>query len=271
MNNTKNILESNGVKFTPVNFGELKVTFPTLNYEIKKQKQSNRFVEEIKYGDEIIRVGDNYNCVIPTGDSQLVIDYKVNHIGINPKDNTSFSLLESILNNTTIFILPFIFKNRQSSSIIEFRNEQYIGYLMNAYVESTFLEKKDPYSVFLLMKYTKSERYKKQEALFKENECFVRNIDIDFKYVIYEFIIPDKYKRDFDLLLNGKYSEIRDSSKKRITDFHGDAIEGTIAHNILTRNQQLIEYYEKELDVSMKGIELASKFGELEVLTKNML
>jgi len=262
----KQALENYGVSFTPINICEMMITFPNSNYIINKD---NRIISSIEFNDSILQLGDMYNCSVNNFD----IQYKTNHIIESKKDLKTFYVLESIYNKTSLFIIPLIFKNKTLASYIEY-NSGNIGYLMNGYLDCNFIEHKAENSIFILLKFSKSSRFKAQEEYLIKHECFVRTIDINNRYVLYEFIIPDNFIEDYKLLLDGKYSLISKQAKERIITFHYNSQEGGLIKKILIREESLIKHYEKELDVNMNypdRIELYSKFDENDILIQDIL
>ena len=111
----KNILESNGVKFTPTTFGELQVMMPNLNYQIKQTNPNSKYIDSVTYENATIEIGDSFEVL--TKNSKL-INYKVNYISIDKSNSKRIFLLESVINTTTMFIVPLIFNNMIESSII---------------------------------------------------------------------------------------------------------------------------------------------------------
>ena len=264
-------LENKGIKLTPISSIELRIEFPTINYEIKKVDKKKTLVDSIFYDDEIVSISDRYTVDLSSTVQEYRLNYKVNAITTDKENPKVFKLLESIYNKVTLFILPLLFENKESCSYIDVSNNKNRGYLINSFVSSNFFEATTEYPIYLLLKFSKSEMFKKQEAFFRQTNNFVRNIDVDSNYVAYEFSIPAKFKYDYNLLLNGKYSQISQVSKDRISKFYDNSPEKNIVENILDRNSDLVKEIEKDLDVDMSGIEVCGLFDEKDVLTKDLL
>ena len=262
-----NLLKKNNVKIKAVNINELRITFPNKNYTYKKDNNTKRYFESILFNDINIKNGEVFNIQIGSKN----ISYKANKIIINYKFPNTFSICDSVYNKATNFILPFVFNKRFMSSYIIYENNKYSGFLINTYLDCDFVKKRDKYSIFILLKFIDTDEFKKQEELFEKNYDFIKKIDINKNYVLYEFTIPNKFRSDFDKLIDAKYSKISKIAKNRLVNFHKNSIEGSFVNLVINRDISLVKQYESELDVSMSGIELCSKFNEDEILTKNMV
>lgn len=261
----KDKLENMGILFKPMNICELSIIFPSVDYTLTKG--SNKYVESITYNAETIEVGDRYVCNVSGTD----IEYKVNAISRSDKYPRIFKLLESTTNTASLFILPLLFENRELSSYIEVVSGNYVGYLVNCYVDCDFIQIKDGYSVMVMLKFSKSSRFKAQEEYFINHPQFVNKYDVSINYVAYKFSIPEKYREDFDVMLNGKYSLLSSDVVNKIIRFHGNSIESTMLNRILTRHPDLIKDYEDRFNMKFDGLELWKKFDGEDVLTKNIL
>lgn len=268
--NIQTKLENLGIKLIPINAKAIKMTMPSKDFSIEYCGQNPKMIEKISYNDEILKLGDSLSFEINLKSGNTIIRYNVNEIHEMPEEN-SFALYECTYNKATSFILPLIFLSRKLSSIIEeAKGGGYVGFLINCYVACDFIENKNKNSVFLLLKFSKSSRYKAQEDYFSNHDCFIKHYDHD-GYVIFEFQIPDKYIPDYELILNGKYSEIKEETKHQILSFHAGSDNHAPVRIVLEKDQTVVKQMEKDLDVSMDGIELISKFDEKEVLSKSNL
>lgn len=261
----KDKLEGLGVKFRPESITQLVVVMPSIDYTVNGT--SNKYIQSITYNTETIEVGDRYTCNVSGRD----IEYKVNAISRSDKYPKVFRLLESTTNTSTLFVLPLLFETRELASYIEMINGNYTGYLVNCYVDCDFIQMKDGYSVMLLLKFSKSSRFKAQEEYFINHQQFVNKYDVSTNYVAYEFSIPDEYRQDFLMIMNGRYSLLSSKCINKIIRFHGSSIEATILNKVLTRHPDLVKDYEERLGLKMDGMELWSKINEDDVLSKDIL
>lgn len=262
-----NLLRKNDVKIKPINVNELRITFPNKNYTYDKFESSKRYLKTLSYDDIDINLGESFDITI----GSKSISYKANKIVINHSKPNTFTIQNSVYNKATNFILPFLFNKRSMSSYIIYENGSYSGFLINTYLDCSFIDKKDNYSVFVLLKFIDTDEFKIQEDIYERNYDFIKKIDINKNYVLYEFSIPKKFRNDFDKLIEGEYSKIGKIAKNRLANFHKNSIEGSFVNLVVNRDPNLVSQYEKELDVSMDKIELCSKFNEDEILTKEMI
>lgn len=263
------MLAAKKVTFTPISSIELKITLPNLNYDIEFASKKEGLIKSIKYEEEVIKIADSFKCNIQTTSKEFTISYKANYIRRSKKNPKDIHVFESKYNKSSMFVLPFIFDNQIQSSQVHYNRGSYSGYLINTFVESDFIDLKNNSSVLFLLKFSKAERFKNQEAFFAKHDQFIKTIDIDHNYVAYEFQIPDMFKEDFVKLLDGDYSKLSDNGKQKILNYHGK--DGTIPNSILNKDPGLVEALEKEYEMDMTGCELYDKFGHEEILTKTLL
>lgn len=262
-----NELESKNVIFTPINYLEFRITFPNANYKIKKKNITGKYLKYIAFNGIFIQIGDIFNL-----SSVGNLRYKVNEIALDHKHKNTIRCSESIYNKITQFVLPFVINRKQDSSYLRFATGVgYIGFLVNAYLNSPSKNIVSKNSIFLLMKYVNNNEYKNMEKILISNSCFVEANDISVNYVLYEFKVPKKFLKDFEKLKDGNYSGISSIAKNRIINFFGNSPEGSLMHGILNRSSDIVKQLEDELDVSMEGNELCSKFNEEEKLKIEML
>jgi len=260
----KERLEALGCRFVPSNIAELLVMVPSIDYTIER---TNKHIESITYDTETIQIGDRYSCNV----SGYNIDYKVNNISMTDKYPKTFKLLESITNTSTLFVTPLIFENKEMASYLQVINNVYVGYLVNLFVDCDFIQAKDRYSVFMLLKFSKSSRFKAQEEYFLSHPQYLNKYDVSENYVVYEFTIPQKYRNDFDLMMDGKYSMLCSEVINMIVRWHGTSVEATILHGVLNRPREFVAEYERRFGICMDGLELYKKMDNSDVLSRDLL
>lgn len=260
-------LENYGVKFSALTMQTLKMTLPNMDFAVEKVSNHKENLQSIKFNNIVIEVGDSFTKIVKMKTcDDIDLRYKVNKIFQNKGKQKEILLMESYTNKTSIFVLPFVFNSRKDASFVDKG-----GYFMNAFVDCQFSEKKDGNSIFVLTKFIKTDRYKEVEDYFVNHDQFIKVIDADPNYVIYEFAIKERFSNDLKILLNGKYSKISEAAKKRILSFHEKHMDGLIAHKVIFRDPKLVEKYERDFDVCMTGIEIYPHFDEEDILTKDLL
>lgn len=247
-------------KYKAINMKEFNIILPNLNYKIIND---NGKIIKIKTENEDISIG-NTKIISSNGYN---IKYLIRNLNMYSKYPNVVFCKEDVYNTTTLFILPLLFETKNIASFISNKD----GYLMNAYLKCDFINKTSDNSLFVLLKYSTSEKFKIQESIFLKNKYFIAPYDIHKGYVLYEFKIPEEFINDVNILISGKYSKISEYSKKKICSFHGNSIDGMLINKVLYRNPELIKFYEDEFDCSMKDIELYKKISDEDVLTKDYL
>lgn len=258
--------ENYGIRLEPISSNELRFIMPNLNYSVEKLGGS-KYIESVKFEDFKLKRGDKFDIKI----KDYTIQYKANYIQRSKMYPRTIVVQNCVYNKAIMFVLPLIFDNKELASYIESNNGKYNGYLLNCYVKCNFVNKKDKYSVFCLLKFSKSDRFKVQEDYYTKHPQFIKTHDIHPKYVLYEFSIPEVFREDYALLMQGKYSKISKKAKNYILDFYGASLEGRLINNIFIKHPELKQEYENRLDVCIGDGELWSKFNEDEILTYDVL
>lgn len=265
----KNKLETLGARFEPINACVFRMHLPKVKYDIVKEVNSieSSEIKSIIYQNVTLEKGETISLKIGDFD----INYKANVMMIDKRDNRIINVFESIYNNATTFALPLLFDSRELASYVEFKDGYYTGYLVNTFIACSFISKRDNNSIYLLLKFSKSDRYKSQENYFIKHKNFIKNIDINHNYVIYEFSIPQKFRRDYKLLLEGKYSKLSNDAKKQIREFHNGSKEAELARKVLQRDKEAVKKLEDSLGMNLRGMEIHSIFGLKEILRRSVL
>tara|TARA_R110002020_G_scaffold435949_1_gene646163 strand:- start:118 stop:558 length:441 start_codon:yes stop_codon:yes gene_type:complete len=101
----------------------------------------------------------------------------------------------------------------------------------------------------------KNPEFTKYEHKFTKNELFVELVDIDNK-VLYVFKFPEEYLKEYNKLIESKYSEFGEDAKELILEFWSDVYgENPAAIGFLRKLKQVL-YKEvalrKELEKKLK-------------------
>ena len=104
--------------------------------------------------------------------------------------------------------------------------------------------------LYLWYKYEASIEMEEFEDKIKKHSQYICTIDVDQYHVLYKFSIPDKFKNDYSLIMEGKYSYVSEEAKERILNFHS-ASENTPLGKILNRDSSRREKMESELGISI--------------------
>ena len=205
------------------------------------EKNQDRDILSVSFEDkQIIRLGDRISVKIGVVDSV----YEVKMIVIE-KDQKSVILFSSLPNKTSTFLLPILNKTKNQL--------KYNTYFVNAYISQ------DHKQLCLLYRFTGTQLYKEFENnILKEKLC-IRHIDYDQYHVMYLFRIPDKFEKDVEFFLEGKYSRFSDTLKNLIFKFYGSSTE-SIVYQVIHKSPSLRQMIENDLNVRLDdNMELASK------------
>jgi hypothetical protein len=171
-----------------------------------------------------------------------------------------YYLYTTELSKSATFVLPLF-----GGNVDKFH---YSKYLMNVYLGVD--SKVDREHVYLWYRYVPSAGMDDFEAYIMEHPSYVGHDDVDNYHVLYKMRIPKAYKRDFNLILDGKYSQISDQAKDRILDFH-DFHDDSPVGQILFKCSKRKKKIEKDLGVTLDNeAELYDKIDlDKEVFTQD--
>lgn len=215
------------------------VDFELLSGRIASVCCSTNFIKEIKNKREIDTIIYDEEFTITIGDE---LNFKINDINSNFKikkiiKNTlkgRYYLLCDEDNFTNYFIFPLIVDNAKQNSdwfnLAEFTINSYLSENLN--------------SIYVIARYFNTDRFKNWETKIKSNENYFKFFDPSPNTVGYEFKIPEIFIPDLELFLDGKYSQMSDLAKNRITKFHNASKKGNlygILHKTIERKKQLEE------------------------------
>ena len=157
-----------------------------------------------------------------------------------------YYLNTSMLNKSSMFIIPFLGFNR---AYFRWNFE-----FMNCFIATEALPVDG--HIYLWYKYTGSQEMEEFEAKIKQHPNYVSMQDVDDYHVLYKFSVPNKFLKDYDLIIQGKYSYISEVSKERILNFHSSAKDrplGKILYRDAARRKRMEEelgtVIPKELDL----------------------
>jgi len=214
-----------------------------VNLESYKIRRSNpRYVtisgdiSNIGYEDNISIVADG--CLLRRGDKVIYQEQErvVTDISIDGNIKNSYNIYFYNLNKSTLFISPFYAKDK-------------VDLKWDKYFCSAYMQYGDKPNVYLMFRYSMTTdntvediEYLKFEKKLCKHPNFINTYEVE-GCTLFEFSIVDEYKDDINLILSAKYSEIADSSKDKIVQFH-NANEKSIVYGTLYKT----DFRKKELD-----------------------
>jgi hypothetical protein len=98
---------------------------------------------------------------------------------------------------------------------------------------------------------------KKKELNENYQSKYLTKIDDKF-YMIYSFKIPDRFKRDYKLMVKGKYSKLDDETKTKIVDFWKLNPKSQLFKSLYTNGNSLSTF----TDELIKEEEFIDRYGE---------
>ncbi len=141
-------------------------------------------------------------------------------------------------NLTTNFALPLLGWSR---SIYE-------PHLINAYIRHEGVKHFTENHIFILLKWSDDERFKKLDKALNDHKSHVSTYEPDAKgnYVMHVLKVGDKMLEDYNKFLSGKYSRMSPKAKKLILV---SSAVGGVTSKILERHSSLKEVQEAKMGV----------------------
>lgn len=101
--------------------------------------------------------------------------------------------------------------------------------------------------VYMLVKFSGDRKYLLYEDELRKSDIYYDSYDPDKRHIMFVFDIPEKFKKEYDLFLKGKYSEFSEEYKQMIMNFHG--IEKTRSvKEVLYKEEKAYLREEKEIN-----------------------
>ena len=149
---------------------------------------------------------------------------------------------------TSIFMVPTLKINRDDFSDNNF---------LNAYLEDVRRDIQYENAVYLLFKPTNFDKFR--EFLDKEYERtkdIIDDYDYEEGFVVLVYQLNEKWKKDFDIIKQGRYSETSEDFQKVFTKVIKVVNNGlrrdeiSLQYRIFNKSEELRKYWEDKLDVS---------------------
>jgi len=218
--------------------------------EIEEMEDENGFFYEIrKNGKRLFFKGD-YIYVKDVG------WYQLNDIALMRSNNgvRVYRGLTMERSDTSLLILPVYGGTRADVS--------FSTHLMNAYL---YREGCMDGCIWVLMKrpHIVDSRYENAMHFFRSMDHFMNEEELGSEYVMLTLAIPDDFVEDLVRIRVGRFSEISESHKKRIYDFHIIRDKYNKIRLELEKSPLLRDKMEKEYDIEIpEGSELRSSMDE---------
>lgn len=217
--------------------------------EVERRNDKNDIIE-LNYNEEF-KISVGQELVL---DKQVYKPFSISRIESTSTMTGCFCLFNYDLNKSTNFILPLLIPDLTVTR----QHLRWTDYC-NCFVGT---EEDGDYGnhIYLLYRYNGDKSFLDFEKFLTNYKYFVEKIEVDNFHSLYKFDINPIVIKDYQLILEGKYSSISDFSKKLILNFHFlDNFSPT--YKILYKTDDRKLELEKKYEVSIPhDVDLYDKF-----------
>ena len=155
-------------------------------------------------------------------------------------------------NITSIFMVPTLKVPKDA-----LRSNGFI----NAYIKDNRREDQYKESVYLLFKPTDLDKFREfLDSEYERTKAVIEDYDYEDGYVVVVYQLNDKYKKDFNLIRQGKYSKTSVDFQKMFpkvvkivkNNLHRDEI--SLQYRIFNKAEDLVSFWEEKLGIDFKSI-----------------
>jgi|TARA_Y100000310_G_scaffold345652_1_gene467749 hypothetical protein len=175
------------------------------------------------------------------------VRYKINLIEEKEiKGVITYELSVAKRTKSSIYILPMLGGNRNL-------------FLWNKLLVNVFIATEENNKcIALLYRFSADPLFLKFEKALCKFKNFISKIDVDSYHVLFIFDVPKNHKNNYEVFINGKYSELQKLYKLNILEFHDQDISSQMGQ-ILFKSEKRKQLLERLLDVNLpKNSELYS-------------
>jgi hypothetical protein len=117
-------------------------------------------------------------------------------------------------------------------------------------------------NIFVLYKFSGKQEFLAYEENMKTHDLYVTAYDPDESHLMMVLKVPQQHKKDFDLLIESKYSKVSEGYKNRILTFHAISKNHPVA-DVLYKTEAAFRKLEDELENSIpRDQEVSSKLDK---------
>lgn len=221
------------------------------------EKREGKDIVEIDYKGLKYKVGDllDFNK----------IKYKIRYI---TKEVDGYHLHSHVINKSSMFVMPMLAEGRINRASFKWSEN-----LCNCFIGTEADADYGNY-IYLLYRFNGAKTFETFEKLMQSHPWFVGQTDPDDYHVLYKFEPDENCKKDYDLLVDGKYSYISEDLKKQILYFHATP-KGRPIEQILYKDAVRRKKLENDLELSKpipEDVDLFDKFNvEEEIYLNNYM
>ena len=132
---------------------------------------------------------------------------------------------------------------------------------INAYIKDNRRDDQYKESVYLLFKPTDLDKFREfLDSEYERTKAVIEDYDYEDGYVVVVYQLNDKYKKDFNLIRQGKYSKTSVDFQKMFpkvvkivkNNLHRDEV--SLQYRIFTKAADLVSFWEEKLGIDFKSI-----------------
>ena len=130
---------------------------------------------------------------------------------------------------------------------------------INAYVKDNRREDQYKESIYLLFKPKDLDKFREfLDSEYERTRTIIEDYDYEDGFVVVVYQLNEKYRKDFDLIRQGKYSktsaEFQKNFPKIIKIYRGGLHKDEISlqYRIFNKNEDLIEFWEEKLGIDLE-------------------
>jgi hypothetical protein len=155
-------------------------------------------------------------------------------------------------NITSIFMVPTLKVPKDA-----LRSNGFI----NAYIKDNRREDQYKESIYLLFKPENLDKFREfLDSEYERTKAVIEDYDYEDGYVVVVYQLNDKYKKDFNLIKQGKYSKTSEEFQKMFprvvkivkNNLHRDEV--SLQYRIFTKASDLVSFWEEKLGIDFKSI-----------------
>tara|TARA_R100001463_G_scaffold23551_2_gene56405 strand:- start:18006 stop:18818 length:813 start_codon:yes stop_codon:yes gene_type:complete len=186
--------------------------------------------------------------------------YKISEVKKSSRSTTGYELYTfRKITTTGTFILPFLGKDRSFWRwSLEF---------VNAFIGDE--TQSDGSEIHILYRFSGNKSFADFEFALIDLPGYIESVDTDKYHTLYKFKLPEAYKDDIQLIMQGNYSKISNTGKNRIMEFHNSNRTKAIGQ-ILYKSRERREKIERDINSKLPAdAELLDMFDVSQEIFKN--
>jgi hypothetical protein len=132
---------------------------------------------------------------------------------------------------------------------------------INAYIKDADKDVQYEDSIYLLFKPENLDKFREfLDSEYERTKAVIEDYDYEDGYVVVVYQLNKKYKKDFMLVKEGKYSKTSDEFQKlfpKIVKIFRNGLnkdEISLQYRIFNKNEDLVEFWEEKLGIHLQSV-----------------